>query len=68
MPSTLIGAPLSEAGDTMSSVPTLRTTDLIGRDAELEQLTAQLGIRTSGAGASAAPEVPSATLSIRCPL
>lgn len=32
----------------MSSVPALRTTDLIGRDAELEQLTAQLGIRTSG--------------------
>jgi DNA-binding NarL/FixJ family response regulator len=31
----------------MSSVPALRTTDLIGRDAELEQLTAQLGIRTS---------------------
>nr|WP_301539448.1 AAA family ATPase [Nocardioides sp. zg-1308] len=27
----------------------MRTTDLIGRDAELEQLTAQLGIRTSGA-------------------
>ncbi|MDZ5661020.1 AAA family ATPase [Nocardioides sp. S-58] len=30
-------------------MPALRTTDLIGRDAELEQLTAQLGIRTSGA-------------------
>ncbi|WP_191277530.1 helix-turn-helix transcriptional regulator [Nocardioides flavus (ex Wang et al. 2016)] len=29
-------------------MPALRTTDLIGRDAELEQLTAQLGIRTSG--------------------
>jgi DNA-binding NarL/FixJ family response regulator len=37
----------------MSSVPALRTTDLIGRDAELEQLTAQLGIRTSGGDASA---------------
>ena len=36
--------------DTMSCVPALRTTDLIGRDAELEQLTAQLGIGTSGAG------------------
>ncbi|RYB94398.1 helix-turn-helix transcriptional regulator [Nocardioides oleivorans] len=34
----------------MSSVPALRTTDLIGRDAELEQLTAQLGIRASGTG------------------
>ncbi|MBC2931815.1 AAA family ATPase [Nocardioides sp. zg-1228] len=31
-------------------MPALRTTDLIGRDAELEQLTAQLGIRTSGTG------------------
>lgn len=36
----------------MSSVPALRTTDLIGRDAELEQLSAQLGIRASGDGAS----------------
>ena len=32
----------------MSSVPALRTTDLIGRDAELEQLSSQLGIRASG--------------------
>ena len=31
----------------MSSVPALRTTDLIGRDAELEELTSQLGIRAS---------------------
>ncbi|WP_210649505.1 helix-turn-helix transcriptional regulator [Nocardioides sp. SYSU D00065] len=30
-------------------MPALRTTDLIGRDAELEHLTAQLGIRASGA-------------------
>ena len=43
-----IGAEVSERHDMMSSVPALRTTDLIGRDAELEQLTAQLGIRTSG--------------------
>ncbi|NYE36627.1 DNA-binding CsgD family transcriptional regulator/tetratricopeptide (TPR) repeat protein [Nocardioides cavernae] len=34
-------------------MPALRTTDLIGRDAELEQLTAQLGIRTSGDGQTA---------------
>ena len=39
----------------MSPVPALRTTDLIGRDAELEQLTAQLGIRTSGAGRAPGP-------------
>ena len=37
----------------MSPVPALRTTDLIGRDAELEHLTAQLGIRTSGDGLTA---------------
>ena len=36
----------------MSSVPALRTTDLIGRDAELEQLSSQLGIRASGGEAS----------------
>ncbi|MFC0222471.1 ATP-binding protein [Nocardioides zeicaulis] len=34
-------------------MPALRTTDLIGRDAELEHLTAQLGIRTSGDGPTA---------------
>src|SRR5215213_9141562 len=45
---TAIDPRVSERHDTMSSVPALRTTDLIGRDAELEQLTAQLGIRTSG--------------------
>jgi DNA-binding CsgD family transcriptional regulator/tetratricopeptide (TPR) repeat protein len=33
----------------MSFVPALRTTDLIGRDAELEELSTQLGIRASGA-------------------
>ncbi len=49
MTRTAIDPPSSDAHDTMSSVPALRTTDLIGRDAELEQLTAQLGIRTSGA-------------------
>ena len=43
-----IGAHVSERHDTMSSVPALRTTDLIGRDAELEELTSQLGIRASG--------------------
>jgi predicted ATPase len=36
----------------MSLVPTLRTTDLIGRDAELEELTTQLGIRASGGDAT----------------
>src|SRR5688572_5576513 len=45
---TAIDPRVSDRQDTMSSVPALRTTDLIGRDAELEQLTAQLGIRTSG--------------------
>ena len=39
---------MSERHDMMSSVPALRTTDLIGRDAELEQLSSQLGIRASG--------------------
>ncbi|MDR7253432.1 DNA-binding CsgD family transcriptional regulator/tetratricopeptide (TPR) repeat protein [Nocardioides sp. BE266] len=34
-------------------MPTLRTTDLIGRDAELEELTTQLGIRASGGDPSA---------------
>ena len=48
MTRTAIDPRVSERHDTMSSVPALRTTDLIGRDAELEQLTAQLGIRTSG--------------------
>ena len=55
MTRTAIDPTVSVRQDTMSSVPALRTTDLIGRDAELEQLTAQLGIRTSsdpsGAGA-----------------
>jgi DNA-binding NarL/FixJ family response regulator len=37
----------------MSSVPALRTTDLIGRDAELEELSSQLGIRASGGDATA---------------
>lgn len=46
-----IGAEVSERHDMMSSVPALRTTDLIGRDAELEQLSSQLGIRVSGDGA-----------------
>ena len=49
MPSTAIGACVSDTDDTMSFVPALRTTDLIGRDAELEELSTQLGIRASGA-------------------
>ncbi len=52
-----IGAAVSAKGDTMSSVPALRTTDLIGRDAELEQLCSQLGIRASGADRAIAQEV-----------
>ena len=52
MTRTAIDPTVSDRQDTMSSVPALRTTDLIGRDAELEQLSAQLGIRASGAGAS----------------
>ena len=47
MTRTAIDPALSERHDTMSSVPALRTTDLIGRDAELEELTSQLGIRAS---------------------
>ena len=47
MTRTAIGPAVSERHDTMSSVPALRTTDLIGRDAELEELTSQLGIRAS---------------------
>lgn len=39
----------------MSCVPALRTTDLIGRDAELEQLSARLGIRASEAGGATEP-------------
>ena len=50
MTRTPIDPRVSERHDRMCSVPSLRTTDLIGRDAELEQLTAQLGIRTSGDG------------------
>lgn len=57
MTPTAIDPHVSVRQDTMSSVPALRTTDLIGRDAELEQLTAQLGIRTSGDG-SAPPSAP----------
>lgn len=45
---TAIDPHVSERQDTMSSVPALRTTDLIGRDAELEELSSQLGIRASG--------------------
>ena len=52
MTRTAIDPRVSERHDTMSSVPALRTTDLIGRDAELEELTSQLGIRASGGEAS----------------
>ena len=52
MTRTAIGDEVSEQQDTMSCVPALRTTDLIGRDAELEELTSQLGIRASGADPS----------------
>ncbi|WP_439937396.1 helix-turn-helix transcriptional regulator [Nocardia sp. N13] len=48
MTRTAIAPRVSAEHDTMSSVPALRTTDLIGRDAELEELTSQLGIRASG--------------------
>ncbi len=41
----------------MSSVPALRTTDLIGRDAELEELSSQLGIRASDGGRTGGPAV-----------
>ncbi|MCF6376080.1 AAA family ATPase [Nocardioides KLBMP 9356] len=51
-----IGAEVSERHDMMSSVPALRTTDLIGRDAELEQLSSQLGIRASGGGTTSGVE------------
>lgn len=47
MTRTAVDPRVSERQDTMSSVPALRTTDLIGRDAELEELTSQLGIRAS---------------------
>lgn len=47
MTRTAIDPRVSERQDTMSSVPALRTTDLIGRDAELEELSSQLGIRAS---------------------
>ncbi|PKH37828.1 regulatory protein, luxR family [Nocardioides alpinus] len=47
MTRTAIGPQMSEQQDTMSCVPALRTTDLIGRDAELEELSSQLGIRAS---------------------
>ena len=38
------GATVSVAGDMMSSVPALRSADLVGRDAELDALRTQLGI------------------------
>ena len=43
------GEPLSVGDDTMTVVSTSRSTDLVGRDAELEELISQLGIRASGA-------------------
>ena len=53
MTRTAIAPSVSVRQDTMSCVPALRTPDLIGRDAELEELTSQLGIVASGG----APEV-----------
>lgn len=53
MTRTAVDPRMSHHHDTMSSVPALRTTDLIGRDAELEQLSAQLGIRAPGSDAAA---------------
>ncbi len=41
------GATVSVAGDMMSSVPALRSADLVGRDAELDALRTQLGIGAS---------------------
>jgi DNA-binding CsgD family transcriptional regulator/tetratricopeptide (TPR) repeat protein len=38
---------LSVGHDTMSDVPTARSADLVGRDAELEDLVSRLGIRAS---------------------
>jgi DNA-binding NarL/FixJ family response regulator len=49
---TAIDTHVSHRHDMMSSVPALRPTDLIGRGAELELLTAQLGIRASGGEAA----------------
>ena len=37
--------PLSAVPDTMSDVPSLRAPELIGRDAELEELVSLLGVR-----------------------
>jgi DNA-binding CsgD family transcriptional regulator len=42
-----IGEPLSVGDDTMTNVSTTRSTDLVGRDAELEELISRLGIRAS---------------------
>ena len=47
---TETGGPLSVGGDTMTTVSTSRSTDLVGRDAELEELISRLGIRASAAG------------------
>ncbi|EON22644.1 regulatory protein, LuxR [Nocardioides sp. CF8] len=43
------GEPLSVEDDTMTLVSTTRSTDLVGRDAELEDLISRLGIRASAA-------------------
>lgn len=39
-------------GDTMSDVSTIRSTDIVGRDAELADLISQLGISAPAAGAT----------------
>lgn len=45
---TAVAPTTSAVRDTMVSVPTLRAADLIGRDAELEEMTSQLGIGAPG--------------------
>ena len=50
MTRTAIDPRVSDGHDTMSSVPSLRSPDLIGRDAELETLVSQLGIRAPARG------------------
>lgn len=46
------GTTVSVEHATMSDVPTARSADLVGRDAELEDLTSRLGIRAPGATTS----------------
>lgn len=50
---TETGEAMSVGDDTMTLVSTTRSTDLVGRDAELEELISRLGIRASGASSYA---------------